>query len=313
MTESPINDVISIGNIVVDLIVTGVNDIPDWGQLIDIKKPITLNIGGNAAIFSACASALGLRTSIFGKIGSDFLGTRILEMLSSKGVDTSFISTDSKEKTSTTVALVNIEGERCFFHYIGANASLKIGELDLDHVLNSKGLLLCSYFIMPGYKDEEIESLLRKAKKKGVITFFDVAWDPQGKWKLGEFMKYVDVFLPNLMEAQNLTGEESVENCAKILLDLGPKIVTIKMGKNGCYTSTENHDNFFTNPMNVNAIDTTGAGDAFNAAFAYAHLNSWDMKKTVEFANAAGALSVQSVGGATALPTVEKIKALMSH
>jgi sugar/nucleoside kinase (ribokinase family) len=301
-------DVLAIGNIVGDFVAAPVKRMPCWGELTSIEQPITLNVGGNAGIFTTWASQLGLNTSLMGKIGDDDIGKLLISKLRTSAVDVSHVKVSQDKPTSVTLVIANDVGERSFFHYPGANAEFGIKDIDVKPFSEAKALLLCSYFIMPGLEGGGAKKILKTARKKGLLTVFDVAWDPHGKWALNDTLKYVDVFIPNEEEILKITKKNVMTEAANEILKAGVKIVAIKMGSKGCYIKNNKGEKFRINAHNVESLDSTGAGDTFNAAFVYGLLSDWNLEKTARFANAAGALSVTQLGGTTASPTKENIE-----
>jgi ribokinase len=306
-------DVITIGNIVSDFVAAPVKRMPCWGELYSIEKPINMNIGGNAAIFSVCASQLGLHTGLIGKIGDDEIGKMLLTKLSASSVDVSGVKISTQKPTSVTLAIANEQGDRSFFHHFGANSDLSIKDINIQYFNDTKALLLCSYFIMPGLDGKPAKKILQTAKDNNLITFFDVAWDPSGRWKVKDILDNVDVFIPNEDEITSITHKSSISDAVKDILASGVDTVVVKLGSKGCYIKNKKGKKVRLDAYKVNAIDATGAGDSFNAGFVYGILNGWDLEKTGRFANAAGALSVTKLGGATAAPKIEEVEEFMKN
>jgi len=300
-----VRDVVSIGNIVVDFVAANVSEMPKWGQLVEVGEPIRSSVGGNSGIFSCVSSRLGLKVSIVGAVGTDFMGDWVVNEMQNFGVDTSYIK-QTDTQTSTTLAMANPEGERAFVHYVGSNARLTLEDIDQRLISDSRALMLSAYFIMPGLYGEPSRKLLAYAKEKGVLTVFDVAWDPHGRWVLDKILENVDIFIPNIDEAEMLAGTRSASESSAKFIEMGAKMVVIKMGKEGVFVRSKN-ETFHIPAFKVKAIDATGAGDTFNASFVYAYLKGWELKKCAIFANAAGALKVTKVGGVSSAPTEKEI------
>ncbi len=298
-------DVVSIGNIVVDFVAAKVERMPDWGHLVEVKEPIRNSVGGNSAIFSCVASRLGLKVTIVGSVGKDLMGDWVMKELQDYGVDTGGIK-HANVPTSTTFAMANPEGERAFVHYVGANEELTLDDVDQNLLANTRALLLCAYFIMPGLYGEPSRKLLSYANEHGVLTVFDVAWDPMNRWELDDLLKYVDIFMPNIDEAEMLSGTREPDEACERFRKMGAKLVVIKMGIEGAYVMSEK-EKFHAPAFAVEARDATGAGDTFNASFVYAYLKGWELKKCATFANAAGAIKVTKVGGVSSAPNEEEI------
>jgi len=306
-------DIMAIGNIVSDFVAAPVTRVPAWGELYSVTQPINLNIGGNAAIFCACASRLGLHAGLMGKIGDDEIGQVLLRKLKDASVDISCVNLSREKPTAATLVIANDSGERSFYHHIGANAEFGLADVDFSSLFKAKALLLCSYFIMPNLAGEPAKTILKKAKENNMVTFFDVAWDPIGNWDLDEILNYVDVFIPNEDEITRITKKKYVADAIPELLDAGVRTVAVKLGSKGCYIKNYEGVEIQLKAHNVKALDTTGAGDTFNAGFVYGTLSGWDLDKIARFANAAAAISVTKLGGATAAPTLNEVEEFMKN
>ena len=166
MVSSTELDVVAIGNIVSDFVGAPVHKVPTWGELYSIEEPITLNIGGNAAIFAACSAQLGLKAGLVGRVGADELGSMLLGKLKAAKIETSHIKRTKTSSTSATLVIANPKGERSFFHHFGANREVGLKDIDFKYISEAKGLLLCSYFIMPGLEGDVAKNILKRAKNE---------------------------------------------------------------------------------------------------------------------------------------------------
>ena len=162
--------------------------------------------------------------------------------------------------------------------------------------------------------------ILREAKSRGVVTSLDVVWDAQGEWlsKIECCLPYVDYFLPNLSEAKMLAvGREDADGAARFFLDKGVSTVCIKMGDRGSLAMTHSANGYvktiLTPAYSVEAIDGLGAGDSFNAGFFVGLLKGWSLEKSLEFASAAGACCVSSLGATTGVRSFDDTIEFMTN
>ena len=294
--------VIAVGNIVADFIATNIRMFPEWGEHVETKAAIEPIIGGNAANFAICLTKLGISTALIGKVGRDTLGRALLKALRKKKIDVSNVSFC---ETPTSVSLIasNLQGERGVIHYIGANSSLKVEDISLEKFPGARILHLSAYYLTPGLEGIPAEGILKKAKELGLVTTFDVAWDLKGLWNVSNLLEFVDFFLPNEKEAEMITGKADPAESASVLLDKGAKTVVIKLGSKGCLIKTCVGEEMHIPSYRVPVVDTTGAGDAFDAGFIYGVLKKWSLKKAGRFANAVAALTLKS-RGTTSAPTL---------
>ena len=154
--------------------------------------------------------------------------------------------------------------------------------------------------------------LLREAKRRGLTTSVDPGWDNFLEWDAGilDALPFVDVFLPNLVEAQEITGAGSGEGAAEILAHRG-NIVVVKMGGDGCLV--RHRDIHFHVPaFEVQVVDVTSAGDVFNAGFLYGFLAGWELERTARFASACGAIAVSQVGSTGIVAGVAQVEEFLA-
>lgn len=291
-------DVLVIGDVNVDLIVTGVNKMPLPGQERHVND-ISLNVGGGAALCAIGLARLGGRPALCGSISDDFFGEYIRTVLKQAGVDTSLLQKKQKARTGISIAL-SADADRSFLTYVGTN-----GENDLGGV-SDKIPGRVSHVHLAGYKgssnhDSYVE-LVGRLKKTGLSVSLDVGWDVTEKWssELFDLVRLVDVFFLNETEAAHYCGTNDTEACIRRLSEYCGEIV-IKIGpkgalglKNGCIS--------YCSTFPVSIVDTTGAGDSFNSGFLHGRLNGCDFKTCLVYGNACGAMSATGAGGYSAFP-----------
>jgi len=280
-------DVVACGNIVADYPVGPLAGFPAWGTLAEVPGRFGPRVGGNGAIFSVAASRLGLSCGLMGKVGRDSAGDWILERLGDEGVGTSSVRRGAGG-TSSTVALVRQDGERAFLHYPGSNASLKAA--DIGRIPRCRWFHFSAMFLLPSLKPKTIGRALETVRKAGAVGSLDVAWDPSGRWDVGDCLSGVDYFMPNIDEAMAITDKKDVVEAARELARMGARNVVIKLGPRGSLVLGEGREPFLAPGFKVEARDTTGAGDTFDAAFVYATLHGMEPNRAAYLANAAGAM-----------------------
>jgi sugar/nucleoside kinase (ribokinase family) len=302
--------VICSGAVIHDTLVRPVED-PQWGTT-TIVETIEPHVGGNAANTSIALAKLGVPVRTIGAVGRDEQGRFVMDALARAGVDTgAMVEVDAP--TAATVALVNGEGNRKFLHRPGASAALA-NVIVFPRPLRD-GMAhyhLASLFILPNFRKFAGASLAR-ARAAGLTTSMDTNWDPQGRWMLdlGRCLKDLDFLFMNEDEARMATGSSDVVEAARLVLDRGVRVAVIKLGARGCAIFTGN-DAELCPAFKVPVKDTTGAGDCFVAGFLAAHLRGASLAEAGRFANAVGALSVQSIGAATGVRSYEETENWMA-
>ena len=300
-------DVVCLGILVADIIAKSVKDVPERGELGIVEK-IELHTGGCASNTGAALRKLGIDTALIGKVGDDGFGDYVVGEMSKRGLNVKGIKRDKETNTSCSLALVEDDGERRFIHCYGADGTFAENDVDWDIVRDCKILHIAGSLLMPTFDGDQTANVLKKARNMGITTSLDTAWDAKGKWleTIEPSLKYIDIFLPSIEEARMITGLDSEEEIADFFLKYGMKIVGLKMGSKGCFIKSSKGEIVKFPVFNINAVDATGAGDAFVAGFLMGVLNGWDMKKTAEFACAVGACCAQKIGARTGIRSFDE-------
>lgn len=303
-------DVISLGIFVVDMIGFPIDRFPEKGRL-EVFDELEMHSGGCANNTAIALAKLGINVGAMGRIGTDKFGDFVLQILDNNRVDTRAMIRDAEINTPVTFVAVASDGERSFLHYMGTNRAISEDDVDLDLIRSSKILHVAGSFVMPKLDGEPTARILRHAKEAGVMTSLDTVWDATGKWlkTLEPCLAYVDVFLPSIEEAKQLTGFDSPPEIAKFLMDYGIQTVGLKMGKSGSYVRSATEE-IYVPSYEVDIIDATGAGDAYVAGFLAGIVMGWDLKRTSELASAAGAACVTAIGTTAGIKNLEETVAI---
>ncbi len=302
-------DVIVVGELNADLILRG-DVTPAFGQVEKIVDEATLTIGSSSAIFACGAARLGLRVAFIGKAGDDEFGRFMLRELQQRGIDTSGVVIDPHLPTGLSVILSR-PSDRAILTHLGSIAALRFDEIDLSLLARARHLHLGSYYLLDTLRPD-VPRLFDEAKARGLTISIDTNYDPMEQWAGGlhAALQRVDVFLPNETELLAITREDSIEAGLDRLAEI--PIVAVKLGARGAIAR---HGSEIAQAASipVKVVDTTGAGDSFDAGFVYAYLNGLDLPQAVRLACACGSLSTRAAGGTTAQATVkEALAALQS-
>lgn len=302
------DEILVLGNFVVDIIGKPIDRLPDRGTLLMIDT-LETHAGGNGPNTAGALGKLGAAAAAAGRVGDDLYGAFLLDRLRSWGVETAGVVLDSERATGVTLVAVDGSGERSFIHHFGANAAFGPGDLRWDLNPHARHLHLASFFVLPGLDGAPAASVLAEARRRGLTTSLDTCWDRTGGWlnTLRPCLPHVDVLAPSEEEAARLTGRRDAVEMAVVLHDAGSRTVIIKRGDRGCVYSGE--EGMLTLPaFSVESRDATGAGDCFIAGYLYARSQSWDLERGLRFANACGARSVQAVGAVTGMAPADEIE-----
>ncbi len=292
-------DVYVYGDVNIDLVVPGVESLPEPGSEVDVPIMETF-VGGGAALFTLGLAKLGLTPVFQGSIGKDMYGEYIRGLFRELGVDDSLLLDSDTKKTGISISFTT-EKDRCFLTYRGTNEGISLKYMDLEQLRGAKHVHVTGYEGATNHA--EYLDVLTKIREMGDVTVsFDVGWDMTGVWYEGIFdlLPMIDVLFMNETECLHYTRCDDVETGARRLAEKAGMAV-IKMGKTGAM-AIRNGEKFFAPAYTVKAVDTTGAGDSFNAGFIYGFLRGLPMEECLKCGNGCGSLSVTKLGGNTGFP-----------
>ncbi|KPV65146.1 MAG: putative sugar kinase [Candidatus Bathyarchaeota archaeon BA1] len=294
--------VISVGDANVDLIAP-IKTLPDKGEEVLIDK-ISKFPGGSAANLSVALARLGVSSGLIGRIGKDSFGQFLIEQLRKENVDISQLQVDERVGTALLFIVVTKNGDRTMYTFRGANVHLSSKQVNMDYVRNADILHISGYTLISNPQRKTTLKILNVAKKAGVFVSFDVGVlaPIEAANYIRSILRSIDLLFLNEIEAVSLMRIKNPEASAESILDLGPGIVALKLRERGCCVLTK-EEKLHSPAFEVDVVDTTGAGDAFDAGFLFGIKEGWGLKKTALFANAVGALSVTKFGAWSALPT----------
>ncbi len=301
-------DVLAIGELNVDMIMTGLKSMPVIGREL-IAKDCSVVLGSSTAICACGISKLGLKTGFIGTVGKDSFGEVVLEGLEQYGIDLRYVNVSEEVKTGITVSL-STERDRALVSYLGSIDYLSLENIDLELLKSARHIHIGSYFLQSKLRPS-IPEIFKTAKSYGVTTSLDSGWDDTENWDYGiwEALKYTDIFFPNEIESLNITKSKTVEQAAALLSEYCDTVV-VKCGSKGAMSQRGNMT-IKKQTYDLKAIDTTGAGDSFNAGYIYAFLNGLEQVQCLEYGNACGSISVTKIGGASSCASLEEVKELV--
>ena len=304
----PACEVFCAGNAVLDVLARPVDGLPAPGASLRLEE-VALGPGGNGVNTAMALARLGVRVALAAPLGEDRLGEILRQAVRSEGVDDSNVITVKSARTSVSMVLVESRGERRLLHFRGANAHFSAHHLNWDLVNGARVFHYASAFALPSFDGAPLAETMARARQLGCLTSVNPCWDSLGRWLplIEPALAYADYFYPNQEEGQQLTGETEPAAIAQRLHQAGVKTVIVKLGPMGCYV--DGPEGEFTSPgFVVRAIDTTGAGDCFEAAFLAAICRGDNLRRAVRFANAAAALSTLGMGGGDSAPTLQHVE-----
>ena len=301
-------DLLVLGDANPDLVLAG--DVrPAFGQAEQLVDDARFVVGGSGAITACGGARLGLRTAFVGVVGDDPFGRFMLEALAERGVDVSRCVTDPRRPTGISVVLSRGE-DRAILTSVGTIGDLCAGSVDADLLGAARHVHVSSYFLQRALRPD-LPGLFERAHAAGASTSIDPNWDPSERWGGGllELLSRTDVFFPNSAEARAITGIDDVDVAAEALAEHGG-VVAVKFGQGGGL-AVAGDAVVRTESIPTQVVDTTGAGDTFDAGFLAGRLAGWPLGRSLALAVACGSLSTRGVGGTGAQPTMEEAVAAM--
>ncbi len=295
-------DITILGIFVADISFSG-NKIPSTGETI-LGDSYNVGPGGKGCNQAIAISRLGGRVNFISKLGDDDYGKLAIDKLKKDNIDTSNIIISSKHKTG--VAGIHVDrntGKNAITVVRGAPSSLTIKEIDINLFKQSK--IFLTQLEIP---IDVTLHCLKAAKEYGLINILN----PAPACKLSDdFFKLIDYFTPNETEAEFYTGikiknENDAKVSAKKLIEMGIKKVIITLGEKGLFYS-DGKEEIFIEASSDKAVDTTGAGDAFNGGFSFALLKGKKIKECLEIANKVAGASTTKLGAGDSMPVLKDI------
>ena len=298
------SDISVLGIFVADISFSGPK-IPSVGETI-LGNKYNIGPGGKGCNQAIAIARLGGKVNFISKIGKDSYGELALNTLKKNNINIENIIQDEKLQTGVAGILVDQNsGKNAINVIVGAPSFLKVSEIEKQINLIKSSKIFLTQLEVP--KDVTLHCL-KTAKENGCITILNPA--PASEITK-EFFSKIDYFTPNETEAEFYTGikitnEKEAKQAAEKLLNLGIKKVIITLGEKGLLY-TDGKEVIYLKANSVKAIDTTGAGDAFNGGLAYGLSKDKPINECLELANKVAGISTMKLGAGDAMPFLKDI------
>jgi sugar/nucleoside kinase (ribokinase family) len=291
-------DVTVVGELNLDLILYGLPDElePERELLAD---GLALTLGSSSAIFAHNLSMLGTRVGFVSRIGDDPLGQIALNRLAAGGVDVSRVHRVSGRPSTGLTVILPRANSRNILTYPGTMNEMCFEDLDLDYLTSARHFHMSSFFLHRGLRTRMVD-LFKKLKASGMSISLDTNDDPTGQWddNLTAVLRFVDVFLPNAREAMKIARSDDLTTAVARLAQWVP-VVAVKLGTEGALVRCGKEE-LHSAAVDVEVIDSVGAGDSFDAGFIYQYIRSSAHATSLAFGNLMGAFSTSRPGGTEA-------------
>lgn len=322
-------DILVVGEINPDIVVADPDPAPRFGEVERMVASITMTVGSSSAIFACAAARLGLRVAFFGVVGDDPFGRFMLEAMAGRGVDVSACTIDPARPTGATVILTSGR-DRAMLTAMGTIGALDVDAVPASLIDRARHVHLGCFFLQATSR-KRLPAFFRAARDRGLTTSFDTNWDPTEAWDGGvhDLIATADVVLPNAAEATRIARLDDPADAARQLAERGAAgrageefpsggaevgpLVVVKDGASGALASAAGGPIVRVPAMPVDPIDTTGAGDNFDAGFLVGWLAGEPLEACLELGAVCGGLSTRAVGGVDGQPTLFEAHAALAE
>ena len=292
-----------VGNLNPDQWVQTVERFPTWDEEL-IVGSARLEVAGTAGHALLVARALGVEPIVVSTLGDDVFGRFMMAELAAVGVDAAGVEVLPEEETPLGIVFVGTGGRRAILSTVGAHARMgvDVAERHDARVAACAEVLLGGTYILPRFSTADVLPYARRLRDRGQLVAFDPSWDPTG-W--GEttrrdtfaLLETVDVYLPNAEELTALTGAPAWQDALQLVESRADETV-LKRGAAGAVYA-RGAARIEVPGFAVDAVNTVGAGDAFDVAYLYARRRGWPPVRRLRFACALAALIVSQTGART--------------
>lgn len=268
--------------------------------------------GGKGANQAVAIRRLGGSVAFVARIGDDAFGRNAIANFKRLGVNTKYITIDKAAPSGLAFIVVDKDGANAVVVAPNSNARLLAEDAECAKTIIEKSHFLLIQLEIPKDAARYAIKLAHRCRAKIVLNPAPI------RYRLGgDILSKVFVIIPNEPETEMLTGVrvdsiDAARRAANKLLELGPRYAIITLGRRGALLAGRG-ENFHIKPINVKAVDTTAAGDAFCGALVFALDEGKSIKQAAEFANAAAALSVTKLGAQPSLPTRKEVEGFLGR
>jgi sugar/nucleoside kinase (ribokinase family) len=298
-------DVSVIGLYILDVLGRPVTRIPEKGG-VDFIQEIRLTVAGTAGGTIIDTAKLGLKSLAVGAVGDDDKADWVLMTMQKHGIDTSIMQRLRDVPTSATILPIRPNGERPALHVRGASDHFDVLPELYDKVFAAPIVHLGGTGLLKKLDGPRSLEILQEAKRRGCTVTFDlIAANAETTRIVKPLLPFIDYFMPSIEEARDMSGLSSIEDCASYYLDLGATCCVFTLGGDGAFYAHKNGVRVKSPAYEVNVVDTTGCGDAFDAGFIAALHHKMDVETSIRFAQATAGLVATGLGSDAGIQSFE--------
>ena len=289
-------DCLIAGEANIDLLVEGVLELEVGKE--KLADDCSVVLGGSSSITAFNLSRLGTSVQFIGVLGRDIFGYFVRDKLMAAGVDVSGIRWSETTKSGITIWHSRNQ-QRAGVTYGGTIAQLRASDITNEILTGARHLHVGAYYLLRDFHTDA-PGVFASAKAAGLSTSLDCNYDPTERWdsNIWKVLQYTDVFLPNCTEATSLAGRDDPREAAVELARFA-RTVVVKLGAEGAFVVTP-EESFHQPAIPARVVDTTGAGDSFNAGYLAELLRGGSARDCARAGAEAAGLCVTRSGGTTA-------------
>ncbi len=284
----------SVGDLCVDLLQEITKEL-EFGEEHKLKD-LDFSIGGNAANFAVIASKLSLKPKLISSIGTDFSTSFLRKELASAKISSKLIK--SKKPNAFSIISVNKRGERAIQSVKNCEneiTSKKVSKMLLPSIKSGDIVFFGGFYHLRNMRSG-FKELLKKIKKKKAVVCFDTCFDTHGKWNISDFLPFINFLFVNDLELKYIAKGSTMQRRVDSLFKKGSQVVAVKQASKGATLFMKGFPSKQFKSVAGKVVDTTGAGDAFNAGFVLGLMNNWSLDNCMRSGNFVAAKKVQVHG-----------------
>lgn len=285
-----------IGLYILDVLGRPVTHIPERGN-VDFIEEIRLTVAGTAGGVVVNTAKLGLKSLAVGAVGNDEKADFVLGAMDRLGIDTSAMQRLEGVPTSATILNVRPNGDRPALHQRGASDHFDVPAALYDQVFDAPIVHLGGTGLLRRLDGPRSVEILAEAKRRGCTTTFDlIAATAETAAIVLPLLPHIDYFMPSIEEARDMSGCRTKEDCASFYLDRGARTCVFTLGGEGAFFASADGTRLHVPAYDIEVVDTTGCGDAFDAGFIASLHHRMDPEAGIRFAQGVAALVASGLG-----------------
>ncbi len=308
-TTGPGKKVSLIGLVLIDALCDDFTRLPERGEAVEnVSNQVTFRVGGGAANTGAALAQIGIAAKVFGRIGDDHYGQLATADLERHGADPGGCRVAAGEATTYCFVGINADGEHEFVCTYGASHDYGPADVDLEELLDADVLMYQDMGSLPGLDGAPAARMLLEARRRGILTFAD---ENLGRRRpagiLGAMLPGIDWFLPSSSDLAAMLNTTEPDDIVRILRGFDAHGIVLKLGQEGCLVYAPDAPPVHVPSAAAAIVDTTGAGDCFDAGFMAGLLHGLSPAAAAQIGAKSAAACIANIGACEGIPAWEEM------